>query len=76
MKLEEKKEIYIGDEDSYKVDIICKALTEMNKDFYNITRLKNDNTNAINLDKDVLEIIKAYYQGKKIFIKSKELVIW
>lgn len=75
MKLEEKKEIYIGDEDSYKVDIICKALTEMNKDFYNITRLKNDNTNAINLDKDVLEIIKAYYQGKKIFIKSKELVI-
>jgi hypothetical protein len=75
MKWEEKKEIYVGDEDSYKVDIICKALTEMNKDFYNITRLKNDNTNAINLDKDVLEIIKAYYQGKKIFIKSKELVI-
>ena len=75
MKLEEKKEIYVGDEDSYKVDIICKALTEMNEDFYNITRLKNDNTNAINLDKEVLEIIKAYYQGKKIFIKSKELVI-
>ena len=72
MKWEEKKEIYVGDEDSYKVDIICKALAEMNKDFYNITRLKNDNTNAINLDKEVLEIIKAYYQGKKIFIKSKE----
>ena len=75
MKWEEKKEIYVGDEDSYKVDIICKALTEMNKDFYNVTRLKNDNTNAINLDKEILEIIKAYYQGKKIFIKSKELII-
>lgn len=75
MNWEEKKEIYVGDEDSYKVDIICKALTEMNKDFYNVTRLKNDNTNAINLNEEVLEIIKAYYQGKKIFIKSKELII-
>ena len=61
-------DIYRGDFDKYKEQVITEALMAMDVDKWNLTRLKNDRGRAINLDKNIMEIIKGYYQGKIIMI--------
>lgn len=61
-------DIYRGDSDKYKEQVITEALMAMDVDKWNLTRLKNDRGRAINLDKNIMEIIKGYYQGKIIMI--------
>ena len=61
-------DIYRGDPDKYKEQIITEALMAMDVDQWNLTRLKNDCGRAINLDSNVMEIIKGYYQGKVIMV--------
>ena len=54
--------------DAYKVKVVEEAINAMNDDEYCLTRLKNDKGKAINLDVEVLDIIKSYYDGKTITI--------
>ena len=61
-------DIYKGEPDKYKEQVITEALMAMNVDQWNLTRLKNDRGKAINLDKNIMEIIKGYYQGKVIMV--------
>ena len=59
---------YTGCSDLYKTHMLEKALTAMDEDEYNETRLWNDLGKPINLNKAVVRIIKGYYEGKEITI--------
>ncbi len=50
-----------GHRDPYKVDILNKILHGMNTDEYYLARLKGDDTKAINLDKESIELLIDYY---------------
>ncbi len=56
--------------DPYKVKIITEAIESMKSDDYCLTRLWNENGHAINLNIEIMEVIKAYYEGKTIVIKE------
>ena len=60
---------YKGNKDLYKAEVVWDALKEMDKDTYNLTRLRNDKGKAINLDTNIMEIIYKYYKGKTIIIE-------
>lgn len=47
--------------DAYKADVIREAIDSMKMDDFNVTRLKNDNGKAINLDIEALELLLNYY---------------
>lgn len=61
-------DIYRGNPNNYKAEIICNAIKEMNNDEYNLTRLKNDKGKAINIEMNLMEIIYGYYKGKVICV--------
>ena len=61
-------DIYRGNSDKYKEQVITEALISMDADQWNLTRLKNDYGKSINLDSNIMEIIKGYYQGKVIMV--------
>lgn len=50
--------------DPYKVQIINECLNGMARDRYCLTRLKGDNTHAINIDENGLKLLRAYYNGQ------------
>ncbi len=54
--------------DQYKVNMIDKAIEGMKSNDYCLTRLWSEAaySKAINLDIEILEIIKSYYEGKTI----------
>lgn len=58
-----------GTRDPYKVDQIDAILNSPDIYAY-LSSDKTSGAKTINLDKDVLEIVKAFYEGKKIIVKE------
>lgn len=58
--------------DDYKVTVIDAAIKDMENDEYCLTRLRGDDTKAINVDIEALEKLKAYYEGKQIVYVVRE----
>ena len=54
---------------TYKVGWIDEHLKAMDEDFYYHSQLTGFAAKPINLDKNALEILKAYYSGKTIRIE-------
>ena len=50
-----------GHRDPYKVDILNKILHGMDNDEYYLPRLKGDDTKAIYLDREAIELLIDYY---------------
>ena len=50
--------------DPYKVKVITEEIEKAEKDEYYLVRLKGDTGKTINMDRNVLELIRAYYMGK------------
>ncbi len=58
-----------GRRDPYKVEQLGKIMNT--PEFYNyLSGDKTSGAKTINLDEDVLEIIKAFYEGKKIVVEE------
>lgn len=49
--------------DPYKADIIKEEMEKAAKDEYYLVRLRGDTGKAINLDREALELLHAYYEG-------------
>lgn len=58
-----------GQRDPYKVTQIDKMLNASVYAYLSGDR-KTSGANTINLDGDVLEIVKAFYEGKKIVVEE------
>lgn len=56
--------------DLYKAQVIEDAIKEMQKDEYNLTRLHNEKGKYINIDIQLLEIMRAYYNGKEVIVND------
>lgn len=63
-------DIYKGNKDLYKEKVLSEALFAMDNNQWNLTRLKNDCGKAINLDPQVIKILREYYKGKIIKIEE------
>lgn len=50
-----------GTGDRYKVQILNQMLEGMNSDEYYLARLKGDDTNAINIDREAIEMLIGFY---------------
>ncbi len=59
-----------GQRDPYKVAQIDKILNASDFYAYLTGDRKTSGANTINLDGDVLEIVKAFYEGKKIVVEE------
>ena len=60
--------IYTGIKDSYKVKYIQAAIEAMKKDEYFIPTLRTER--YLNIPIELMQIIKAYFEGKTIEIKE------
>ena len=47
--------------DRYKVQILNQILDGMDNDEYYLARLKGDDTNAINIDREAIELLIDFY---------------
>ena len=47
--------------DRYKVQILNQILDGMDNDEYYLARLKGDDTNAINIDREAIELLIVFY---------------
>ncbi len=62
-------DIYKGNKDTYKEKIVSKVLVSTKSGKCSITaQLQNDCGEAISLDRNIIEIIRGYYQGKVIMV--------
>lgn len=50
--------------DQYKADVITEELGKMDSDGYYLVRLKGDTGKALNVERPVLMLMRAYYEGK------------
>lgn len=50
--------------DQYKADVITEELGKMDSDGYYLVRLKGDIGKALNVERPVLMLMRAYYEGK------------
>lgn len=48
--------------DRYKVQILNQILDGMDNDEYYLARLKGDDTNAINIDREAIELLIDFYR--------------
>jgi len=63
-----------GYRDPYKVTQIDKMLNASDFYAYLSGDRKTSGANTINLDEDVLKIVKAFYEGKKIVVKESNVI--
>ena len=54
--------------DNYRKNIINDCIAAMEADEYYITRLRGDDTKAINIDLEALKLLRDYYAGKQITV--------
>ena len=58
-----------GKVNTYRERIIKEMLRLLENNEYEIPKLSNGHFNSINIEKDELKLLIAYYQGKEIEIK-------
>lgn len=68
ISFESTAEIYEGITDNYRCKVVSDAIKDMESDDFCLTRLQGDKGKAINIDTDLLKIIKGYFEGKTIMI--------
>lgn len=66
------KFVEIEGEGSYKTSQINKHIDAMGDDFYYMPQLAGVLADPISLDKNALKILKAYYSGRKLYIRKED----